>query len=47
VLQEILPTIEKFQINAGHSGTWFNPATSGQGQISYTIDGESLAGEFS
>jgi len=33
VLEEILPTIEHFQINAGHSGAWFNPATSGQGQF--------------
>jgi len=24
---------EEFQINAGHSGAWFNPATSGQGQF--------------
>ena len=33
VLEDILPTIEHFQINAGHSGAWFNPATSGQGQF--------------
>jgi hypothetical protein len=28
-----LPTPEPFQINAGHSGAWFNTATSGQGQL--------------
>ena len=33
VLANILPTIEPFQINAGHSGAWFNPDTSGQGQL--------------
>jgi hypothetical protein len=25
--------VEPFAINAGHSGAWFNPATSGQGQL--------------
>jgi hypothetical protein len=33
VLADILPTIEPFQINAGHSGAWFNPDTAGQGQF--------------
>jgi len=28
---EVVP--ENFQINAGHSGAWFNPETSGQGQF--------------
>jgi hypothetical protein len=28
-----LPTPEPFQINAGHSGAWYNPVTSGQGQL--------------
>jgi len=33
VLADIVPTIEPFQINAGHAGAWFNPDTSGQGQL--------------
>ncbi len=33
VLADILPAFESFQINAGHSGAWFNPPTSGQGQF--------------
>jgi hypothetical protein len=33
VLADILPTFESFQINAGHSGAWYNPQTSGQGQL--------------
>ena len=33
VLANILPTSEPFQINGGHSGAWFNPDTSGQGQL--------------
>jgi hypothetical protein len=33
VLADILPTFESFQINAGHSGAWFNPDTSGQGVL--------------
>ena len=35
VLATILPDSdsEPFQINAGHSGAWYNPATSGQGQL--------------
>ena len=33
VLAGILPGIETFRINAGHSGAWFNPDTSGQGQL--------------
>ena len=28
-----LPAPEPFQINAGHAGAWFNPDTSGQGQL--------------
>jgi hypothetical protein len=37
VLADILPASEPFQINAGHSGAWFNPDTSGQGVL---IDAE-------
>jgi hypothetical protein len=35
VLESILPAFEPepFQINAGHSGAWFNPETPGQGQL--------------
>ncbi len=33
VLASIWPASEPFQINAGHSGAWFNPDTSGQGQL--------------
>ena len=35
VLADILPDSSPapFQINAGHSGAWYNPATSGQGQL--------------
>jgi hypothetical protein len=33
VLADILPAFESFQINAGHSGAWFYPPTSGQGQF--------------
>jgi hypothetical protein len=34
VLADILPGISQpFQINAGHSGAWFNPDTVGQGQL--------------
>ena len=33
VLASIWPASEPFQINAGHSGAWFNNATSGQGQF--------------
>jgi len=33
VLADILPAFETFQINAGHSGAWFYPPTSGQGQF--------------
>jgi len=33
VLANILPDTETFQINAGHSGAWFNPQTSGQGLL--------------
>ena len=33
VLADILPTIDSFQINEGHSGAWFFPETSGQGQF--------------
>ena len=35
VLANIIPDSGPgpFQINAGHSGAWFNPATSGQGQL--------------
>jgi lysophospholipase L1-like esterase len=33
VLADILPDIESFQINEGHSGAWFFPPTSGQGQF--------------
>jgi len=33
VLADIVPTVEPFQINAGHAGAWFNPDTSGQGQL--------------
>jgi lysophospholipase L1-like esterase len=33
VLASIWPASEPFQINAGHSGAWFNPDTSGQGQF--------------
>jgi len=33
VLASILPDSEPFQINAGHAGAWFNPDTSGQGQL--------------
>jgi hypothetical protein len=33
VLASIWPASEPFQINAGHSGAWFNTATSGQGQL--------------
>jgi len=32
-LANILPDSEPFKINAGHSGAWFNPDTSGQGQL--------------
>jgi len=42
VLADVLPEIESFQINAGHSGAWFNPDTSGQGVL---IDVEP-AGQF-
>jgi hypothetical protein len=31
-----------FQINAGHSGAWFNPATSGQGQFIDVVPDEQL-----
>lgn len=31
VLADLLPVSEPFQINAGHSGAWYNPATTGQG----------------
>jgi len=46
VLADILPDFESepepepFQINAGHSGAWYNPATPGQGQL---IDVEPLS----
>jgi len=33
VLASIWPDSEPFQINTGHSGAWFNPDTSGQGQL--------------
>ncbi len=35
VLANILPDFasEPFRINAGHSGAWYDPATSGQGQL--------------
>jgi len=33
VLASILPDTEPFQINAGHSGAWFNTDTSGQGLL--------------
>jgi hypothetical protein len=36
-LEDVLPLVEpsegNFNINAGHSGAWFNPDTSGQGQL--------------
>ena len=36
-LEEVLPLVESsdgnFNINAGHSGAWFNPDTSGQGLL--------------
>jgi len=32
-LAGILPDTETFQINAGHSGAWYNPETSGQGLL--------------
>jgi len=41
-LASILGDAEPFQINAGHSGAWFNPETAGQGQL---IDVEP-AGQF-
>lgn len=40
VLADILPTSESFKINAGHSGAWFNPATSGQGVLIDVEPGE-------
>ena len=40
VLADILPAFESFQINAGHSGAWFNPDTSGQGQFIDVEPGE-------
>jgi lysophospholipase L1-like esterase len=33
VLAGILPLSNGFQINSGHAGAWFNPDTSGQGQL--------------
>lgn len=33
VLASILPGSEPFSINIGHSGAWYNPDTSGQGQL--------------
>jgi len=33
VLASILGDTEPLQINAGHSGAWFNPDTTGQGQL--------------
>jgi len=40
VLADILPAFESFQINAGHSGAWFNPDTSGQGVLIDVEPGE-------
>lgn len=33
VLADILPLEQRFEINAGHAGAWYNSATSGQGQL--------------